>query len=161
MVVGYTTRPARINEENGVDYHFRDVNHLRSKLGETGWRCSQIGEYYYYANDDATLPNDATSTKILPVSFNVLDEVIEDYSQVMPDDCRLSVVPIVIGDELKDSWISALQPLRPNRDLSAELTLQDETIDSREFDGLFYPVWNYEDDTENYLHMYNRIRRQF
>lgn len=161
MVVGYTTRPARINEENGVDYHFRDINHLQSKLGEIGWRCSQIGEHYYYASDDATLPNSVTSTKILPVSFNVLDEVVEDYSQIMPDDGKLSVAPIVIGDELKDFWLSNLQPLRPNRDLSAELDLQDEMIDSREFDGLFYPTWSYEDDAENYLHMYNEIRRQF
>lgn len=160
MVVGYTTRPARANEEDGVDYHFRNITHLHSKLGELGWRYSQIGEHYY-ANDTETLPNDTITTKVLPVSFSVLDEVIEDYSYAMTNDCKISVAPIIIGDELRGSWLSITQPLRPSRDLRAELTLQDEILSSRKFDGLFYPTWSSRNDTENYLRMYNIIRRQF
>lgn len=160
MVVGYTTRSARSNEENGIDYYFRDITHLHSKLGEVGWRCSQIGEHYYYANDAETLPNDTITTKVLPISFSVLDDIVDDYSHVMSRDCKISIAPIVIGDELKDYWLSTLQPLRPSRDLRAELTLQDEVISGREFDGLFYPSWNREKDVEDYLHMYNDIRRQ-
>ena len=161
MVVGYTTRPARANEEDGVDYHFRNITHLHSKLGELGWRYRQIGEHYYYANDTGTLPNDTITTKVLPVSFSVLDEVIEDYSYAMTNDCKISVAPIIIGDELRGSWLSITQPLRPSRDLRAELTLQDEILSSRKFDGLFYPTWSSRNDAENYLRMYNIIRRQF
>lgn len=56
-IIGYTTRPIRDNEKNGVEYNFIDINKL-NELNEAGKiiesRCYHTvhGDWYYLTVDD-------------------------------------------------------------------------------------------------------------
>ena len=154
--VGYTTRPPRPDERNGIDYNFRNQRHHTTVMRRSGWKSSQIGDYYYYARDEDTIPDEQISTRILPVAYSALAEVLRDYSPMM-DNQPITVIPIVINPEIQDEWLHRLQPLRPNRNLENELLEQDAILETVKFDAIYFPSWNLGSDCKNYLNLYKAI----
>lgn len=160
MVVGYTTRSPRDHEEDGVDYHFRSIQHFSARRQDKSWRWSKIGSDYYYNTDSETLPNDTITTKILPVSFHTLGEIVDDYSRVTPEECIITIIPIIISDRFKEGWLRRMQPKRPGRNLEKELSEQDSLVEAAktEFDAIFTPLWNTsEEDAASYFNLYQSI----
>lgn len=146
-VVPHTTRPPRPGEVNGRDYHF---HHSLPPLDE-GWRVSEIGQYFYFNSDQHTLPDEMTPVKLLPVAYSALAAVVSDYSR---PDVRMTVIPIVIGNDIQDRWLSDIVPQRPGRDVCRELAEQDEMLESIYpwVDEIFYPSWICrEDDVNRYV----------
>lgn len=160
MVVGYTTRLPREDEEDGVDYHFRSMQHFATCRQDESWRWSKINNSYYYNTDSATLPNDIITTKILPTSLRSIKEIVDDYTSVTHEEYAITIIPIIISDPFKEGWLRKMQPKRLGRNLEKELLEQDSFIESSEieFDAIFKPTWSIlEEDAANYFKLYQSV----
>lgn len=158
VVVGYTTRLPRPGEQEGVDYCFRDLDHFNRVIAnrDDNWRSSKIGSHHYYNSDRNTIPNSETTTKILPVSYSALNEVLKDYTPLM-DNGIITIAPLVISHEHRNQWLSKVESLRPTRNLKAELDEQDALLNNLQFDGIYIPSWEWITDCENYINLYRAI----
>lgn len=72
-------------------------------------------------------------------------------------DGMITVIAIAIGDTIRDEWLNKLQPMRPNRDLEAELKQQDAALNNMDFDAIFFPTWRRTIDNKNYVNLYRTI----
>lgn len=153
LVVPHTTRPIRPHEKEGQDYFFHTPEEYHTvfepqvKDAESDWEASQIGEHYYFNCTSATRPNEQERVKVLPVAFGALENVVEEHSG---RGYGVSILPIIISEQIKEKWLAFAQQQRPMRNLRAEL--EEQTTFVEEYPGnLFYPAWDFESDAQQYL----------
>lgn len=152
LVVPHTTRPKRLHERDGIDYHFHTPEDFAAnyagKCNQPGsdWVVSEIGGHHYFNTDSATRPTIEQPVSVLPVAYSAFDEVIAEHTTSEYD---LSVLPIVIRRDIQDRWLPIAQSQRPNRHLAEELEEQAAFLER--YDGeVFYPVWEGQADLERY-----------
>lgn len=157
VVVPHTTRPPRIYEEHGMDYFFHSTQDYEDRFSrvvnrpDSEWVSSKIGNYYYFNSHTATRPDREKCIKILPVAFSVFNEVVEEHAD---QGYGVSVLPIIIGEEIQEEWLLFASQQRPTRDLSAEL--EEQTTFTDQYSGtLFYPTWNQKADALRYFQAAN------
>ena len=152
FVVPHTTRPRREYEKEGVDYYFHTPEEFETFYlpkctnPDDEWVASEIGNYYYFNTTSATRPDDDHGISVLPVAFSTLPDVIDEHAGASYD---ITILPLAIGQSLSARWLNIVQPQRVDRDLTAELQMQNEFLDTYQGD-VFYPEWNREADSDNY-----------